>query len=627
MATLTELTTGTWHPGERAIHKLLNVPDEGAKPTSRGLPMSYGYRIAASPLVAFGALDDEGRPWTTILGGDRGFSRPIQQGFLGAKSLADRNHDPVVRALLGSAPKEGELLQVEKPISALSVDLENRDRVKVAGRLIAGVLTSQEGADASVGEVELAILVKETLGNCPKYMNKKIIQAHLPTPELVSDTFPLPQEALDLIEKADMLFLTTASGDAMDTNHRGGPQGFIRVAHNSPDEVILVYPEYSGNRLYESLGNLYVNPKIGIAIPDFDTSDVLYLTGTTKILTGAEASALIPHQKLAIRINVTAGSFIKDSLPFRGGLGQRSPYNPPVRKLASEGALQASAKEEASASATLVKKTSLTPTITRYTFRLETVRHKTPLKAWKAGQYVTLDFSPELDEGWSHMREDDPASLNDDFVRTFTISSPPTVVATGVEEEVEINNGTEFEITARTHGPATGLLARHNMRAMPLEIPVVGFGGEEGFRLAALGEGRVPVFVAGGVGITPLLAQVGDLLKAEDEVRLRVVWTLRAEDLPLAVEVVEQNQGLGGVMRLFITGTVRDKERELVRKVEGLGVRTVERRIGKDDFLQAVDGEVKDKGRKFYLCVSPGLQKVLVEWLAGEDVVSESFNY
>ena len=623
MATLTELTTGTWHSCEKAIHRLLKVPNEGAKPTSRGMPMSYGYRIAASPLVAFGALDEEGRPWTTILGGERGFSRPIQQGFLGAKSLADRNHDPVLRALLGPAPKEGELLQVEKPISALSVDLENRDRVKIAGRLIAGVVTSQEGADVGVGEVELAILVKETLGNCPKYMNKKVIQAHLPTPELVSDTLPLPEEALNLIEKADMFFLTTANGNAMDTNHRGGPQGFIRVARNSPDEVVLVYPEYSGNRLYESLGNLYLNPKIGIAIPDFDTSDVLYLTGTTKILAGAEAAALIPHQKLAIRINVTAASFVKDSLPFRGALGQRSPYNPPVRRLVSEGALQANAKEEASATATLVKKTVLTPTINRYRFRLETVRHKTPLKAWKAGQYVTLDFSPELDEGWSHMREDDPASLNDDFVRTFTISSPPGVVST---EETEIKDGTEFEVTARTHGPATGLLAKHNIKAVPLEIPIVGFGGEEGFRLAALGEGRVPVFVAGGVGITPLLAQVGDMLNTE-EVRLRVVWTLRAEDLPLAVEVVEGNKGLGGMTRLFVTGTMGDRGRELVGRLERLGVRVVERRIERDDLLKTEDGEVKDKGRKFYLCVSPGLQKVLVEWLAGEDMVSESFNY
>ncbi|KAH8904284.1 hypothetical protein BR93DRAFT_946640 [Coniochaeta sp. PMI_546] len=625
MSTLTELNGG-WHPGEVAVHKLLNIPNYGGKPNSRGMPPQYGYRIAASPLVAFGALDEEGRPWTTILGGERGFSQPIQKGFLGAKSLVDRAHDPVVQALLGSALPDGELLQVEKPVSALSVDLENRDRVKIAGRMIAGVLSRQEGTDTAVSEMEMAVLVKETLGNCPKYMNKKIIRAHVPSPKLVSDTLPLPKEALDLIEKADMFFLTSANGEAMDTNHRGGPQGFVRVARNAPDEVVVVYPEYSGNRLYESLGNLYLNPKIGIAIPDFDTSDVLYLTGTAKILAGADAAALIPHQKLAIKITLTAARFVKDSLPFRGVLGERSPYNPPVRRLAIEGALPADGKEAAAATATLVKRVALTPTIHRYTFRFDAVRHKPRMKAWKAAQYVTLDFSPELDEGWSHMRNDDPQSLNDDFIRTFTISSPPPAVPTGSGEEVEIENGTVFEITARTHGPATRLLERHNLR-MPLEIPVIGFGGEEGFRMSALGGAKMPIFVAGGVGITPLLAQVGELLRRGGDVRLRVVWSLRAEDLPLAVEVLEKNKGLGNVLRLFVTGLVKAKAKGLISKIEGMGATVVARRLARDDVLQVADANMKDGGRKYYLCVSPELHKVLVEWLGGEEVVSESFNY
>jgi ferredoxin-NADP reductase len=492
--------------------------------------------------------------------------------------------------------------------------------------MIAGVLSSQEGTSPAVGEIEMAVLVKETLGNCPKYMNEKIIKAHVPSPELVSDTLPLPKEALDLIEKADMFFLTSANGEAMDTNHRGGPPGFVRVAKNAPEEVVVVYPEYSGNRLYESLGNLYLNPKIGIAVPDFDTSDVLYLTGTTKILAGADASALIPHQKLAIKITVTAARFVKDSLPFRGVLGERSPYNPPVRRLATEGALPAEEKQEAAATATLVRRVALTPTIHRYTFRFAAVRHKPRMKAWKAGQYVTLDFSPELDQGWSHMRDDDPESLNDDFVRTFTISSPPSVVPTGAGEEVEIQDGTEFEITARTHGPATKLLARHNLR-MPLEVPVIGFGGDESFRMPTLNRTKMPIFVAGGVGITPLLAQVGDLLRDGEDVRLRVIWSLRVEDLPFAVEVLEKNKGLGAVLRLFVTGLVGDKKNNSISKIEGLGATVVARRLTRDDVLQAADYDLNNGGRKYYLCVSPELQKVLVEWLGGEEVASESFNY
>jgi hypothetical protein len=107
---------------------------------------------------------------------------------------------------------------------------------------------------------------------------------------------------------------------------------------------------------------------------------------------------------------------------------------------------------------------------------------------------------------------------------------------------------------------------------------------------------------------------------------LRVVWSLRGEDLPLAVEVLERNQGLGSALRLFVTGNVGDMEKELILKVEGLGATVVQRRLAREDVL-LVDYDSKPRDRKYYLCVSPELQKVLVDWLSGEEVVSESFNY
>jgi hypothetical protein len=78
---------------------------------------------------------------------------------------------------------------------------------------------------------------------------------------------------VDLIHKTDLFFMSSTNGDSMDTNHRGGPVGFMRVASNEADKedggggVVLVYPEYSGNRLYQSLGNLYLIPTIGIGHP------------------------------------------------------------------------------------------------------------------------------------------------------------------------------------------------------------------------------------------------------------------------------------------------------------------------------------------------------------------------
>lgn len=218
-------------------------------PTSRGLPMSYAARVMHSQLLALGTLDSEGRPWTTIWGGERGFARPVAEGVLGIRSAVDKEHDPVFGAFwkspdskVSSEPGEEGIIRPEggKMMSALSIDLETRDRVKLAGRLIAG--GDMPGPDS---EVQLALHVQESLGNCPKYINKKALEPVVPQPELITDGPDgiLPPEAIALIEKADMFFLSSTDGDTMDTNHRGGPRGFIRVLQNDEGGVELIYPE------------------------------------------------------------------------------------------------------------------------------------------------------------------------------------------------------------------------------------------------------------------------------------------------------------------------------------------------------------------------------------------------
>ncbi|KAK4232596.1 hypothetical protein QBC38DRAFT_463225 [Podospora fimiseda] len=605
MTTLQELHNG-WHAGEQAVHKLLRVPTSSREnPTSSGLPPSYARRVTISPLVALGALDDQGRPWTAIWGGERGFIRPVAQGVLGLQSIVDKTNDPVLKSLLDGIP-DGEVYQTAdgqgKPISALSIDLESRDRVKLAGKMVVGTLGARPGTD-SLGEVQMALHIQESLGNCPKYLNKKTIRAHIPSPELVSNTLPLPEEAVKLISQADMFFLSSTNNQTMDTNHRGGAPGFVRVLTNSEsDGVTLVYPEYSGNRLYQTLGNLHVNPLIGLAIPDYETSSVLYLTGTTSLLVNPPSS-ILPHTKLAVKITVNSALYIRDSLPFRGEPGELSPYNPPICTSTSYSPESATAI----ASATLISRTLLSSTISKLTFFLKPERGHI-IEPWKTAGHVTLDFSTELDNGYVHMNDDDPQSLNDDYIRSFTISSPPPT-------EVG-KNGVQFEITARkTGGPVTGLLFRHDYKRVPLEIPVVGFGGGE-LRVSSGESKKKRVFVAGGVGITPLLSQVEDFEGGND---VEVVWSLRGDDLGLVGELKE---GLRGNVKVFVTGDVKDEELE---KARGLGVRIEKGRVKREDVLGLKD---EDRGMRWLLCAGEGMLKVLQGWLEGEDdVVVESFGY
>lgn len=289
-----------FHPGERAVQDLLKVPSRG-NPTAAGLPASYGYRVAAAPLLALGTLDAEGRPWTTLWGGEAGgVARPIAENVLGVRSKVDVANDPVLRALWGGEEreiKEGEVVQPGldgegKLVAALAIDLTTRDRVKLGGRMIAGAVT--EG-----GEVQIALKIEESLGNCPKYLNKKDLSSRDAVVKgVVKRGLPLSDDAVGVVRQADMVFLTSGHGESMDTNHRGGPKGFVRISRNDEDGVEIIYPECesifarcpvlsslltvtdSGNRLYQTLGNLKVNPLVGVAIPDFETSDVLYVSIT-----------------------------------------------------------------------------------------------------------------------------------------------------------------------------------------------------------------------------------------------------------------------------------------------------------------------------------------------------------
>ena len=290
-----------------------------------------------------------------------------------------------------------------------------------------------------------------------------------------------------------------------------------------------------------------------------------------------------------------------------------SPYNPPLRTLVWEKtSLYAPPdKQQRDITASFVKRELLTPTIARITFKLDS---RTPLPTWKSGQVITFDFKHELDNGWSHMRDDDPQSLNDDFVRTFTVSSPaPVSIRAGSKDA-------EFQITVRKHGPATALLWRWNPR-VELEIPVLGFGGEEGFLLPVEKTKDLSVFVAGGVGITPLIAQAEGVLAAGNG--LRVLWSVRGEDLPFVEDVFGRVRGLAPLTTVFVTWRGDDGREELKDRLETMGARLYDGRMGEKD-VKAVE---RRGGRKFYLCAGETMMRLLLGWLEGEEVAYESFSY
>jgi ferredoxin-NADP reductase/predicted pyridoxine 5'-phosphate oxidase superfamily flavin-nucleotide-binding protein len=590
-----------WNDGEEKMHKLLRVPPHD-NPTSSMLTPQASFMLQRGSLLALGTLDAQDRPWVTLFGGSPGFSEPLGGGFIGTRTLVDSQHDPVVQALVGGA-KDGEMLQPPdggKMLAGLAIDLMTRKRVKIGGKMVAGTVREvdvvleggvEEQAPQKQQQIQLVTNIDESLGNCPKYLNQYEIRPALVQAQLTSSGPTLSSEAEAMIKRSDMFFLSTSTPTDMDVNHRGGTAGFVRILSST----CIVYPEFSGNRLYQSLGNLQLNPKIGLTFPDYDTGDVLYITGTVEILVGADAAKLLPGSNLVVKIELVDSRLVKCGLPFRGTRKLPSPYNPRIRPLATEGNIK-SALSSTSSIARLTNITLLTPSIARFSFSVPSGIQ------YSAGQWIALDFKEHLDTGYEHMRDEDPSSLNDDFVRTFTISSAPSN-ASGKQDG--------FEITVRNVGPVTGFLFRQNARA-GFEVPILGVGGE--FTVQQQ-EGRVTPFVAGGVGITPLLGQVGRLDLGPE--RFRLLWAIRGADVGMVVDTIERYAGLKGVTEVFLTGTVAD---EKIKVLQAQGVTVSMRRLAKDD-VDLVEAET------WYLCAGKTFRKEVLSWLEGKNVVFEDFDY
>lgn len=606
-----------WHEGEKTMHRLMRVPPQD-NPSHSSLAPQWGRRLQGHPLIAVGTLGSDKRPWATLWGGAAPLCQPLGNSILGVKTNVDRHHDPVVDILFGSNP-DGEVVGEQgegKMIGALTVDLETRDRVKLYGRMVAGAVAAVRDDDESevddgpgdqqendmAHQVQLVFRVDQSLGNCPKYINRyELHPQKVEATGTATTSTELRSDALDLLRKADVFFLSTSQGEHdMDVNHRGGPHGFVRPSKTGSGEWTLTWPEYSGNRLYQSLGNLQETPRAGLVVPNFETGDVLYVTGDTEVLVGGDAAKVLPRSNLAVRLTVKGARFVTKGLPFRGVRGESSPYNPRLRPLADESSVVVPEDKSANTNtATLMAKEQITPTIYRYRFSLSNPG------SWTAGQWVALDFSSELDLGYSHMRDDDPLSINDDFVRTFTISSPPAPRNDRTDDE--------FEVTARVVGNVTAFMSKQRGNGS-FEVPIRGFGGEVNIEQ---GPNLTTAIIAGGIGITPLLAQLPSL----DLQRLRVFWTLQFSDIALALDVLNRHTFAAKCFSLFITGVTSENERSSRSKLDVTGANYLFRRLEQNDL------RVENLSNRWHLCVSTRLRKTLEGWLLGKELIAEDFNY
>lgn len=139
-------------------------------------------------------------------------------------------------------------------------------------------------------------------------------------------------EDRELIDTAPFFFLATAWQDSVDCSMKGGIPGFVRVT--APNEI--AWPDYDGNHMYRSLGNILKNPAVGLLFLKFDAKSTrLRITGQAEIDENPEAIADLPGAQRLIRVRaenifyncpryVPKMDFIEESI-----YAPRSGYMPP----------------------------------------------------------------------------------------------------------------------------------------------------------------------------------------------------------------------------------------------------------------------------------------------------------
>lgn len=206
-------------------------------------------------LLAIATTDSAGHLWATVIPGKPGFLQPDPNG---THLWIERTMPPAVLANLKNSGN----------IGLLAIDLNSRQRMRINGT-------------ATALPAGLHVSVQEAFFNCPKYITRRTALPSAITSETGErDGSQLLAKHLRLLSETDVLFLATTHPErGLDVSHRGGDPGFVQLL---PDGRIRL-PDYTGNSLFNSLGNILIDPRIAIAIPNLRTGTILEITGTATI--------------------------------------------------------------------------------------------------------------------------------------------------------------------------------------------------------------------------------------------------------------------------------------------------------------------------------------------------------
>lgn len=456
-----EDTTSPFHIGERAIQKHAGKHEPlqkfGHLAIRPFMPDQHRSFFGQLPFVVMGSVDADGWPWASMIAGTPGFMASPDRTRLDI-SAAPADDDPLATSLHPGAQ-----------VGILGIEIPTRRRNRVNMRVNA---VTPDG---------ISLDVDQSFGNCPQYIQTRDIRFVRDPKALVdraaTDRFTaLDDAARQFIAAADTFFVSSHAprGDSpvkqgVDVSHRGGRAGFVKVEGNT-----LTIPDYSGNHFFNTLGNFLLNPKAGLIFPDFETGDLLMLTGRVEILWEDHPEIMAFHgAERGWRFTLDHGLRIHDALPFRARFGAWSPNS-----LMADDWTAATARMAAEAQRNKWRPFRITDTVNESSNIRSFVlvpMDGTPILRFKAGQFLAVRATPDGQEA--------------PLIRTYTVSSAP--------------GDAGYRISVKRE--PDGVFSRHLHDTVRSGDVIMARAPRGAFHLDPAQQ-RPAVLLAGGVGITPMIA-------------------------------------------------------------------------------------------------------------------------
>lgn len=296
-----------YHEGERAVQERVGVR-AAAERIGGGIhdriPPAAREFLLARDLAVVAALDEGGRVWASPLVGPPGFLDPVDERRLRLRARPVAG-DPLAASLVVGAA-----------VGLVAVEYETRRRIRFNGEV------------AAVGDGFVELAAEQVYANCPKY-----IQSRLPPTGAVAQAEPAPARAFARIGPAEAAAIAAADTfyvasihptRGADCSHRGGMPGFVRVA----SATTIVWPDYPGNSMFQTLGNVAADGRLGLLFPDFASGDAVALSGRAEILWDEAPSRPAGGEPRRVRFTVEAGVVLPGALPGGWRLEEYSPFNP-----------------------------------------------------------------------------------------------------------------------------------------------------------------------------------------------------------------------------------------------------------------------------------------------------------